>query len=180
MACQVPAALARDDSDNWRKNTTMLPQYCKDRAKGNLQKWRSTFGEVAIHLHHYCSGLFSEQKARNATKSTERKYWLGEVVSSMRYVSSACSSTRCVLYPELQTRWGWALAEQGQVGEAVKHYQLAFQARSNYIPAYAKLSELYLEINQPEEARKVIEQGLKANPKSRSLQRRLNELGTSE
>jgi tetratricopeptide (TPR) repeat protein len=170
-------SVARDEV--WKNNTNLLPQYCKDFAAGlNKKKWRSIFGDLYIHTHHYCKGVFAEQKAKSALNQRERASWLQKVGSQMKYVSGACDS-RCVMYPDLHTRWGWALGKQGQVAEAIKHYQMAFRAKRNYTPAYAGLADLYLEVRQPEEARKVLEQGLKARPKSRSLKRRLDELATS-
>lgn len=170
------------EESSWAANTHLLPQYCKDRAKGGqsreYKKWRSTLGETFIHMHHYCDGVFAEIKARTAQNENERKNWLGRVAHQMRYVSGSCK-TGHVLYPDLHTRWGWALGEQGQIAEAIRHYQLAIKAKRDYTPAYAKLSDLYLEHNQPDDARKILESGLKANPKSRSLNRRLKELGTS-
>jgi tetratricopeptide (TPR) repeat protein len=164
--------------DKWKDNTGVLPQYCKDRAAGRDQKWRSTFGDVYIHMHHYCSGVHAEQKARIALNKRERVSWLNRVASQMKYVSASCGSG-CVLYPELHTRWAWALGELGQIAEAMKHYQLALRAKQNYTPAYAGLADLYLKANQTEDARKVLERGLKANPKSRVLKKRLDELGSS-
>jgi tetratricopeptide (TPR) repeat protein len=72
------------------------------------------------------------------------------------------------------------LSELGQVGEAVQHYQLAIKAKRNYTPAYARLSELYLKSNQVDEARKILESGLKAKPNSSALKRRLKKLESSE
>jgi tetratricopeptide (TPR) repeat protein len=97
----------------------------------------------------------------------------------MSYVSSACN-TRHVLYPELHTRWGWALSELGQTAEAVQHYQLALKAKRNYTLAYIRLSELYLKANQPDEARKILESGLQAKPNSNALKKRLKKLESSE
>ena len=167
--------------DRWNNNTNLLPQYCKDNAagKGRFEKWRSTFGEAYIHMHHYCSGVFAEQKAKTTLNQQERAHWLGRVVHQMGYVSGSCKRG-CVLYPELHTRWGWALSEQGQVAEAIQHYQLAFKEKPDYAPAYARLSEMYLEINQTEEARKILESGLKASPNSKMLKRRLDKLDLSD
>ncbi|MGB5337773.1 MAG: tetratricopeptide repeat protein, partial [Gammaproteobacteria bacterium] len=155
--------------------TQILPQYCKDRAAGRHEKWRRTFGDAFIHMHHYCSGVFAEQQAKSILNKREQAYWLGRVAHQMKYVSGSVD-TRHVLYPELHTRWGWALSEQGQTAEAIKHYQLAIQAKRNYTLAYARLSDLYLEANKPDEARKVLESGLKVSPNSRSLKRRLKKL----
>ncbi len=169
--------------ERWNKNTHLLPPYCKDIAKGSgsreRTKWSGTFGEVYIHMHHYCAGVFAEQQAKSALNKRERANQLGQVVSQMKYVSGSCNAG-CVIYPELHTRWGWALGEQGQTAEAIKHYQLALQAKENYTPAYVRLSELYLEANQPDEARKTLESGLKASPNSRSLKKRLKELESSK
>ena len=165
--------------ETWKSETHLLPQYCKDRAAGRDEKWRNTFGEAYIHMHHYCSGVHAEQKAKSTLNQRERVNWLGKVVSQMRYMSGSCN-TKCVLYPELHTRWGWALSEQGQTAEAIQHYQLALKAKRNYTLAYVRLSELYLKANQPDEARKVLESGLKAKPNSRALKKRLKKLESSE
>jgi len=164
-------------SESWRNNTSALPQYCKDRAKGSQSpefgKWRRTFGEAFIHMHHYCSGIYAENKAR--ASSDKRHKWLGVVAHQMGYVSNHCKKG-CVLYPELHSRWGWALGEQRKFTDAIKHYQLAFQVKRNYTSAYAGLSDLYVKLKQPDEARKVLEAGLKVRPGSRKLERRLQKL----
>ena len=171
------------EGGGWRQDTRMLPQYCKDRAKGKNSsewaKWRKTFGDTYIHMHHYCAGVFAEQKAKSELDKSKRDRWLMSVVSQMKYVSGACD-TGCVLYPELHTRWGWALSEQGKNAEAIQHYQLALKAKRNYTLAYIRLSELYIKANQPDEARKVLESGLKAKPNSRALKKRLKKLESSE
>jgi tetratricopeptide (TPR) repeat protein len=166
-------------SGGWKQNTQLLPQYCKDRAKGSQSsewgKWRGTFGKSYIHMHHYCDGIYAEHEVRGSLDKGKRDHWLGIVVHEMRYVSNSCQ-TRCVLYPELHSRWGWALGEKGQIADAIQHYRLAIKAKLKYTLAYARLSDLYVKINQPDEARKVLESGLKAKPGSRTLQRRLDEL----
>ena len=96
-------------------------------------------------------------------------------MGEMSYVSRHCS-TKCAFYPELHSRWGWALGSTGQVGEAMMHYQLAIKAKPKYVPAYAKLADLYIDIDQPDEARKVLEKGLAAKPGSRMLKKRLIKL----
>jgi tetratricopeptide (TPR) repeat protein len=152
-----------------------LPPYCKAKAnsKGpddpNFAKWRGTLGEAYTHIHHYFSGLYSEQKAGGTIDQHARNRWLKGVVGEMAYVGRFCSA-RCALYPELHTRWGWALGEQGQLAEAIQHYQLAIKAKPKYTKAYAQMSDLYVKINQPYTARKVIETGLQAMPGSRMVQ----------
>lgn len=162
----------------WHDYTQTLPQYCKDLAKSGysaeFNKWQGTLGEAYIHTHHYCNGIYAENKAR-MTIGQQRKRWLRSVKGEMAYVSRHCS-VKCVHYPDLHRRWGWALAEDGQQAEAIRHFQLAIQAKPKYTSAYAELSDVYLELNQPNEARNILELGLKAKPESRMLQRRLREL----
>ncbi len=164
----------------WQLNTQLLPPYCKDRAKGlhsaEFKMWRGTFGEAFIHMHHYCNGIYAEQKARSTVNQQERQRWLRTVLGEMQYVSNHCPA-RCALYPELHSRWGWALGAGGQPVEAIKHFQLVIRAKPKYAPAYAKLSDLYIEIRQTDDARRALGEGLKAKPGSRILQKRLRELG---
>ncbi len=168
----------------WRQNTHLLPQYCKDRnlsaeSPHNWKKWKKTFGSTFIHMHHYCQGVFAEYKFKGAIDKVQKDNWLREVTHQMEYVSKSCpAKNKCLLYPELHTRWAWALNKQGNIAQAIKHYQLAIQEKQDYIPAYTKLSKLYLKSDQAEEARKILELGLKANPNSRAIKRKLKKIET--
>ena len=166
----------------WKQNTQLLPQYCKDRARGGqspeFSKWRRTFGDAYIHMHHYCNGVYAEKKARSTINQQERSRWLGAVIGEMQYVGRHCGAG-CSLYPELHSRMGWALGKNGQVAEAIEQFQLVIKVKPKYTLAYAQLSDLYVEIKQLDEARKVLEKGLKVKPGSRSLQRRLEKLETA-
>ncbi len=163
----------------WRQNTRFLPSYCKDRVKGTTHaawtKWRRVFRDVHIHMHHYCAGVYSEMQAKTVMNDRARKGHLNVVVDQMRYVGNACK-VDCVLYPELHQRWGWALGEQGKISEAVRHYKLSIKAKPDYARAYAGLSDLYVEIGQPEEAAAILEEGLQAAPNSKQLKRKLKKL----
>lgn len=179
IGLSVPWHNAAAESAEWKQNTQLLPQYCKDRAMGSqsreFNKWRKVLGEAFIHMHHYCNGVYAEQKARTTIDKPQRNHWLATVIGEMQYVGNHCH-TGCALYPELHSRLGWALGESGQVAEAIGQFQLVIRARPKHSLAYAQLSDLYVKIKQPDEARKVLEAGLKAKPGSRMLQRRLDEL----
>lgn len=166
-------------AEEWRQNTQFLPPYCQDRVKGaqsaEFMKWRKSFGEAFIHMHHYCGGIYAEQKARSTIDRHKRQRWLRAVMGEMEYVSKHCPAN-CVLYPELHSRWGWALAESGQPAGAIEHFQLAIRAKPKYVPAYAKLSDIYVKNNQPDDARRVLGEGLEVKPGSRMLQKRLQKL----
>ena len=159
--------------NTWRENTDLLPPFCKERAKGI-----TTPGMRGVH--HYCGALFTEARARVAVNLNKRNRLLQKAAGGMKaYAQKDCQSG-CALYPDGHTRLGRALSELGLIAEAIKHYKLAFQEKRNYTPAYAGMSDLYVELNQPDEARKVLEAGLKARPGSRMLQRRIQKLETPQ
>ena len=169
-------ALAQNNG--WKQNTQLLPQYCKDRAKGGQSaefiKWRGTFGEAFIHMHHYCAGVYAEKMAKITVNQQERDHWLGDVIHQMKYVGNHCH-TGCILFPELHTRLGWAFGERGEVSDAIRQFQLVIKTYPKYTQAYAELSDLFVKIDMPGEARKILEAGLKAKPGSPILQQRLKE-----
>ncbi len=170
-------------AEAWRTDTALLPKYCQDRAQGHttgpFTKWRSKFGDVYIHVHHYCSGIYSENKAKVIYQEPERRGWLNSVEGEMLYVSRNCGPD-CILYPGLHRRWGWSLAERKQYSEAIKHYELAIQVKKSYTKAYAELSDIYVKINLPQKARETLEKGLAVRPKSRKLKRRLKKLDSPD
>jgi len=177
MTLSGQAAAAKEDG--WQQHLNQLPAYCAERAKPGGVNRKSKYPalrSVWIHMHHYCKGIYAEMKAKGMPNGRQRNNFLGVLNTQMAYVGRNCKRNNCVLYPELHTRWGWGLSESGQPGEAVKHYQAAIKARPNYTMAYAQLSDLYLKMDQPKEARRVLESGLKISPKSRRLQKRWKKL----
>ena len=168
-------------ASNWKEESYLLPNYCRDRATGSeaWTKWKRTFGGVYIHMHHYCSGVYAEIKARSAAETRVRESWLNEVVHQMNYVGRSCDLD-CVVYSELHTRWGWALGEQGKIRDAVKHFDLAIRGQPSNTTSYALLADLYVKQGRPQDARKVVEAGLEVRPTSKKLQRRLRELTGSD
>ncbi len=166
-------------AEAWRQHTETLPSYCAYRVtpegKANRAGRYPSLRPVWIHIHHYCAGIYAENQAKISIDKRKKKTYLEDVVHQMYYVGEYCGP-RCVLYPELHTRWGWALKELGRIGDAVMHLQAAIKAKPDYSRGYAELADLYAETNQPDLARKTLEEGLKNKPKSRMLKRRLERL----
>ena len=170
---------AAEGGEAWRSHTETLPSYCAYRVtpagKANKAGRYPSLRPIWIHIHHYCAGIYAENQAKLALDPRQKKEYLANVVHQMDYVGEHCGRN-CVLFPELHTRWGWALKEQGRIGDAVMHLQAAIKAKPDYTRAYAELADLYAETDQPELARKTLEEGLKHRPKSRMLKRRLERL----
>ncbi len=72
---------------------------------------------------------------------------------------------------------GKVLERLGRGSEAARFYLDAIQRKPDYSPPYAALSDYHKELGNMEEAKKILRQGLKHNPSSRSLKRRAKELG---
>jgi tetratricopeptide (TPR) repeat protein len=172
-----PAAAGKEGG--WRENTKYLPSYCAYRVtpagKENRSGRYPALKPVWIHIHHYCKGIYAEYQAKMSLEGREKRKWLADVVNQMHYVGRHCGP-QCVLYPELHTRWGWALNQQGLTAQAVEHYRAAIKAKPDYTKAYAYLADLYMGSNRLDEARKILQEGLKVKPKSRLLKRRLQKL----
>ena len=64
----------------------------------------------------------------------------------------------------------------GQAIEAMQMYHQAIKYNPKLAKSYAGLSDIYLDLDQVDEARKVLETGLKQVPKSKSLKRRVEKL----
>lgn len=143
VASGEPSAKRINPETEWRKgdNPKLLPTYCQDRLdpKGRWLPWKSYFGDVSIHVHHYCGGLYSEFKARIAPSQRERKQWLQAVVGEMTYVADNCDAS-CVLYADVHRKLAQALTQLGRFDEAMKHTKLLGAApsgapRADVVPA---------------------------------------------
>lgn len=106
-----------------------LPQYCQDRRDPERWKrWREYLGPVYIHIHHYCSGIYTELKAKETLDKRKLDELAGQTAHQMAYVSPYCDPT-CVIYADLHRRWAWALSVQGNSVEARKHIEMMKAAR---------------------------------------------------
>ncbi len=159
---------------SWRKDTRLLPSYCAYRATvgkaGGTERYPLLKG-IWVHIHHYCDGLYSMFQARTELDARKKKDWLARAARNFHYVSRYCAPSKCVIYPELHTLWGWVLGEQGDMTAAVNHLEKAIRAKPDYARAYAELAALYKKTGSLDQARQVLERGLRKNPDSRRLRR---------
>lgn len=164
---------------SWRKDTRLLPSYCAYRATvgkaGGTERYPLLKG-IWVHIHHYCDGLYSMFQARTELDARKKKDWLARAARNFHYVSRYCTPAKCVIYPELHTLWGWVLGEQGDMTAAVNHLEKAIRAKPDYARAYAELAALYKKTGSLDQARQVLERGLRKNPDSRRLRRLLKSL----
>jgi tetratricopeptide (TPR) repeat protein len=130
------------------------------------------------HLHHYCRGLFLVATARYfETSKRERDRWLRDSLGEFDYVLNRVEPT-FALRPEILTKKGESLAALRRP-EAVEPLYRALEAKPDYWPAYAALSDYFRDTGQTEQARQWLQKGLAAAPNATPLQRRMAEIDKS-
>ncbi|MBS3955279.1 MAG: bacterial transcriptional activator domain-containing protein [Methylomicrobium sp.] len=155
------------------KDLALMPPFCKGLSPGN-------YSEDAIHLrrtdikqpkgnhnHHFCHAMKDMGR---------RKY--SEAIKNFDYVITNSGDPNKLtpdFYPLLAANRLYraeALVKLGKPG-ALEDYKEAIRLRPKYIQAYAKLADYYINNGMKDEAIKTIESGLKQDPKSKGLHRRL-------
>lgn len=170
------------------KQLAMLPPYCKytqlyrQNVPGGsdpqqIERWSSVMGaENFIHMHHYCLGLESANRALyfSSTK-LDRDRELAESVREFNYVVERVSPEFALL-PEILTRRGENLLRLGNGPKGLLDLTRAIEIKPDNWPPYAALSDYYKALGDLRSAREWAEKGLAAAPGTKALQRRLAEL----
>jgi len=163
----------------------LLPEICKDiqgsptydGPRGNY--WRSIIGDTLQHMHHYCRGVRDMTFARTLTLSPQHKRFLWErAADEMRYVIERSPSTM-MLQPELWLRVGEAKLELGRLAEAQAAFEQSRKLKPDYWPAYTQWADYLIQKKQNDDARALLEEGLKHSPDQPALAKRLASLGGS-
>ena len=141
--------------------------------------WTQVLGDDLNHLHHYCDAIIRRARADGHSLSPfERGSQLGQVVYEIDYVLRN-TVPNFVLRPEFYTKKGEALMKLRRHKEAVEAYRRGAQARADYWPAYSGLAELLRANGNLDDARGVVEEGLRYSPTSKTLNTLLAELKKS-
>jgi len=156
-----------------------LPKYCYARMRGTEAEsnvWKNRFGrESYIHLHHYCSGLDYLNKANMSVDPKGRKLMLTKAIKQFDYIGKHAPSS-FVLMPENYYNRGMAMKRQKNISGALDSFQRSIRLNKKYTRAYAAISDIYSESGNKNDAKIILQQGLKVVPKSKALNRRLNQL----
>jgi tetratricopeptide (TPR) repeat protein len=165
----------------------LLPPYCKHaldfRARvpgandaAEIKRWYSALGPTFEHIHHYCYGLVLTNRARFSAKDNrDRLRHLRLSIPEFDYVLRNAPAD-FVLLPEVLTKKGENLLGLGRGPEGVGELLKAVHVKPDYWPPYALMSDYYKQLGNLPEARKILEQGLEANPGAEPLRKRLNRL----
>lgn len=169
-----------------------LPEYCKlavgrygdQRGSANataeqlapLVKFEQRVG-CAGGLHHYCAGLWHLHTTALPNPWLPREHLLQSAVGEFEYTLKGCQNPNAPLKPEILTNEGRAYVGLQEYSNAVKVLTEAIRRNPKYEAAYAELSGVFLLLNNPEDARKILEDGLKQSPDSKFLRLKLERLG---
>lgn len=154
----------------------LLPPYCLARCASGLEqqaKWDQKLGKgTFLHVHHYCFALANEIQLN-----------LNLMLSDLNYVISFWPDNSILkplalykkarildLFPERLSK-GW-----GKQSDAIGLYEKAIRLNPRYVAAYMALSENAARRGDHERAKAYLSQGLKYNPKSDLLNKRLRDL----
>jgi tetratricopeptide (TPR) repeat protein len=163
-----------------------MPEYCRgtqvirtvSKDPKSMNDYVAIYGFTYTHLHHYCWGLNWERKAWLAKNKHDREWLLNRGVLDVEYVLQR-AEPGFVLLPEIynsQARMLFALRRDHLAKLALQN---AIKAKPDYVPAYAQLSDHYVEAKNEAEAIKVLEQGIENSENAAPLIRRLEKLGKS-
>lgn len=202
MACLlwgVPAPEVRAQTDAGRPHYTpadwaLLPDWCIDTQDGPFgspnfsgdsafgrsksprsDHWTSIFGRDFWHMHHYCRGLFAEGRLQRGNLDPKQRIAaINKAINEYRYVvDQAKPSMR--LMPEIHYRMGLMYLRKGDRVGAADAFAMSRRLKPDYWPAYVAWAEELIRLRLHEEARSIVDEGLRHVPD----ERRLKELQTS-
>lgn len=173
------------------REVALLPPYCKytqefrSRVPGGsdreeLNRWRSLLGETLEHLHHYCWGMMKTNRAvLMARDQKTRLAYLRDAVNEFDYVLRRLPPDY-VLLPEALTKKGENLVKLGNGPGGLLQFEQAIEAKPDYWPPYAYISDYYRDAGSLTKAREALTRGLTQVPDAPALKRRLVELDQQE
>ncbi|MCX8049614.1 MAG: tetratricopeptide repeat protein [Methylohalobius sp.] len=157
----------------------LLPAYCKPIIPANLQHLaRGSYHAPPgfFHGQHFCHGLKFMIRAQRAIGDKKlRDYRLQQAVGEFSYVVNANEGSPVYLaYTRIQRAKAYEMG--GKLDLALRDLADAVRIAPKFPLAYGKLSDLYLKLGKTEEAKSVLQAGLKRNPNAKLLKQRLIKL----
>ena len=136
--------------------------------------------QPATRSLHFCHGLKFVMRANRSIGDRKAGAWEFEprLLVSLSYVLEhpKQDSTSRFYFALASIESAKIYSRLDQNAEAIQMYAQAIKYNPKIPQAYAGLSDIYLDLGQVEEARKVLETGLKQAPKSKSLKRRFENI----
>lgn len=163
----------------------LLPEICKDiqgmptyvGPRGDY--WRSVAGNVLEHAHHYCRGMRDLLFLRTVQiKPEHRRFLWDRAAGEMMYMIKNVPPNN-PMQPEFWLHYGFAKMNFGDLAEAQRAFEQSRKLKPDYWPAYTFWADFLIQNKQNNDARALLEEGLKHSPDQPELAKRLASLGGS-
>lgn len=175
--------VAADQVEN-QAELALLPDFCRgtqlirtiSRDPKPIADYLAIYGKPYYHLHHYCWALNAENKAVRISDKYLRESKLTYALSDIKY-SLDRSDPGFVFLPEIYNTQARILFALRRDPEAVVALNKAIEAKPDYVPAYFRLSDYFVDKGNKAEAIKILEQGIDYTEQANALIKRLAKLG---
>ncbi len=142
----------------------LLPKFCKTGIKGVPQQER-------IWMNHLCPGLNALNHAKlNFSNKRSKKYALEDAERHFTYTLGHIKNKRYRSFTFLKR--GEVYSARGDRVAALADYNQALTLAPKNIAVHLSLIDTYIKLGDIDAARRIINQGLKIKPNSKSLLRR--------
>ncbi len=160
----------------------VLPEYCAvrtrlgtDKTNPKVSHWQNIMGPTYVHLHHYCRALKYFHCAKREVNKKEKNACLKKALGQFDYIISALVKG-FPLEAEAHLLKGDTLHLLKRSGEAISEYNRVISIKPDYMKAYRSKAKVLISLGQTPQAIAAIEEGLKVNPRSKSLRRLLRKI----
>lgn len=184
VALALFSGIAAADQVENQAELALLPAFCRGTQQIRtishdpkpIEEYMAMYGKPYYHLHHYCWALNTENKAERISDRYLRESKLSYALTDIQY-SLDHSDPDFVFLPEMYNTQARILFTLRRDAEAVVALNKAIEAKPDYVPAYLRLSDYFVDKGNKAEAIKILEQGIDYTEKANALIKRLAKLG---
>lgn len=158
-----------------------LPAYCKARFEketnhSEYKKWEDRYGPDFLHVHHLCHGISALNKAYHARTEQQKRGLLDQAMNEFGYVINHAKPTFGLLSDLYLYRSDAHLLRRNHA-LAMRDLLHSISINPRQTRAYLAASDLYVKLNQKDQAVSLLASGLRHLPDSQSLRKKYVGLG---
>jgi tetratricopeptide (TPR) repeat protein len=180
IALAPEAALGGKPDNITPAEMAMLPPYCPDTStfgsgdaysntSPNAPRWVALMGKGFWAMHHYCWALINLSRIqRPSTPPVIRQGIREAALGDMKYVIDNTPPDFVVL-PEIYTKMGEVQLALNREADANASFSKARALKPDYWPPYYQWADHLRRNGRKEQARQVVDEGLKNAPQAKSL-----------
>ncbi|GEM_PF-5482363 len=155
-----------------------LPAYCHaklraDQKSDEAQHWKRALGKDYIHVHHLCAARAFLMRANRMDDN--RHFYLGEAMNNLEYMITH-SSPNFILMPEILYYKAYIFYKQKKYDQAIKYAEMAIKKNKQYIRPYLLIADIYIKLNDVQNAETIITDAKAKFPKSKAIKRRIKKI----